>query len=173
MHHCLQPLALEDVGELFHGAHLVERAVGIIDLAGAVEDVGGQSVFGEKDFGSGPVVAVHGTLHPGDARRDVFAERVAEEMHPEPALPIGHHGLVVVGPAFRVFGRVEHGFLGWANGGAHWCFEATASRGAHRLDIVHADGWCQSAIEQIGIAQRRACVMNLLCRGREETREYQ
>ena len=122
MHHGLESFAAELVGELFHGAHLVERAVGIINLAGAVEDVGGQRVFGEKDFGSSPIVTVLGSLHPGDARWDVFAQRIAEEVHPEPALPISQHRLMVVGPALRIFGRIEHSFLCRANSCAHWCF---------------------------------------------------
>ena len=59
----------------------------------------GHIVFGKQFHGCCPCVAIYRGLHHGFAWRLVLAARVGEVVHVELAVPVGHHGLVVVEPS--------------------------------------------------------------------------
>ena len=74
----------------------------------------------------------------------MLAHRVAKIVHPEAALPIGKHRLMIVSPRQYVSLRI-----------------AIISQCSHYLNIVHAYYWHQSSIMTIWICQRSARIMRL------------
>ena len=74
----------------------------------------------------------------------MFVARVAEVMHIELIIPIGHHGLMVICPPLSV----------------SLC--RVFAIGPHNLDVMHTDHWRQASVVTIGITQRLTRIVNLL-----------
>ena len=108
----------------------------------------GHVVLRKQHHGVVPRVAVGRGLHQRVRRRHLLVDGVAEVVNVELAMPVGHHGLVVVGPAKTVRGI---GML---------------AVGAHNLDVVHSHNGRQAAVVAIGVGERRARVVyKVLSRG--------
>ena len=65
----------------------------------------GHIVLGEEHLRGAPRIAVGGGLHHGARWRHMLLGGVAEVVEVELVVPVGHHGLVVVGPAVTVLAR--------------------------------------------------------------------
>ena len=90
---------------------------------GGLREPIGNGVFGKQFHRIAPRIPVVGSLQHGLSRWLMLMPGVGEVVHVELAVPVGHHGLVVVGPG---------------------------AAAAHGLDIVHTHHGLQSAIVALG-----------------------
>ena len=109
------------------------QAVGGGKAAAGFSPALGNVVFGKQLHGGAPGVAVVGGLHHGLSRRLVLMPGVGEVVQVELAVPVGHHGLVVVGPG---------------------------ALAAHGLDGMHAHHGLQSAVVALGTGHGLAAVVH-------------
>ena len=97
----------------------------------------------EKQLRIIPSIAVRGGLVHGVRRRNMLIFGVAKVVNVELVVPVGHHGLMVVGPTLTI--------------GLRRMFAI----GTKNLDIMHSNDRRETAIVSIGIAERLARIVNL------------
>ena len=100
----------------------------------------------EENLGVGPRVTILRGLQHGHRGGYMLIDRVAQIVHIERAAPIGHHRLVVVGPAVAV-GRIGQ-----------------LTVGAHGLDVVDTDDGRQTSVVQVRIREFRSGVVDAILR---------
>ena len=123
--------------------HDGDEVVGLLLAPGLLESLR-HLHLGEEYLWRAPLVAVARGLQHGVRGWDMLVAGVAEVMDVELVVPIGHHRLVVIGPALSV------GLGGMLAVGAQY------------LDVVHTHHGRQSAVVAVGVAERRARIVNLL-----------
>ena len=100
--------------------------------------------FREENPWCAPGIAVLRRLIEGVRGRHVLILGIAEIVDMEQSVPISHHGLVVVSPSVAVRLR---GML---------------AIGSQYLNVVHTHHRAQASVVAIGVAQRRAGIVNFL-----------
>ena len=102
----------------------------------------GDGIDREKNLGCAPVVTILGCLEQSTPSTDMLVDRIGKIVHVELTVPIGHHRLMIVGPAVIV-----------------WRIEVIATVGTHCLNIMHTYCRRKSSVVAVGIRKLCACIM--------------